>query len=203
MLDFSNADDQQDFAQGPVPSGSIVIVEMAVLEPHPDRQAGSSGDDRLISVSRNSLRQIYCQFTVTKGAYAGVSFRQNITLPCSAQTISLSPNYEKACNIGASMLKAMCVAAGRQPRVNSLRELGGLRFPVRVKINPRSSQGSNGQEYWNNEIARVITPDKEEYGTVRQEGEIINPNGAVTGKAAQSPAPGSSAQTGYYDEPPF
>lgn len=177
MLDFSNADDQREFAQGPVPAGSIVVVEMEVLEPKAERQ---TQENRFISVAQSGLRQIYCKFKVTKGTYAGVSFRQNVTLPSAAQTISLSPNQEKACNIGNAMLKAMCLAAGKPTKVRDVQGLSGMRFPVRVKINSRPSETNDGRIFWNNEIAFIITPDCEEYAKVQQAGEIIV-NGPVTG----------------------
>lgn len=197
MLDFSNADDQREFAQGPVPAGSIVVVEMEVLEPKAERQAQ---ENRFISVAQSGLRQIYCKFEVTKGTYAGVSFRQNVTLPSAAQTISLSPNQEKACNIGNAMLKAMCLAAGKPTKVRDVQGLSGMRFPVRVKINSRPSETNDGRIFWNNEIAFIITPDREEYAKVRQAGEIIV-NGPVTGGGTlKNP---SHAANSNQDVPPW
>lgn len=196
MLDFSGADDQREFAQGPVPAGSIVVVEMEVLEPKAERQAR---DNPYISVAQSGLRQIYCKFEVVKGTYQGVSFRQNITLPSAAQEISLSPNQEKACNIGNATLKAICLAAGKQTRVRDVRDLTGFRFPVRVKINPRPSESSDGRTFWNNEIALVITPNKEEYAKVRQLGEIIV-NGPVTGSGAAPSGNANRGGRGYEDD---
>ncbi len=193
MLDFSNADDQKEFARGPVPAGSIVVVQMKVLQPEFSKQAP---EDSYISVSKSGLRQIYCQFDVTTGTYSGVSFRQNITLPASAQKISLNPNYEQACNIGAAQLKAICLAAQRPTRINKIQELTGARFPVRVKINNRPKE-SNGQVYWNNEIAFVITPDKPEYQRIRNEGEIINPNGALVGSESKGKQEQPKQSAGY------
>lgn len=62
--------------------------------------------------------------------------------------------------------------------------LTGLRFPVRVKINPRPTCKDDGREYWNNEMACVITPDKEAYATIVHGGEIIT-DGPVTGNAGK------------------
>lgn len=184
MLDFSNADDQREFANGPVPAGSIVVVEMEILQPFAERQAQ---DNQYISVSRNGLRQIYCQFTVCRGTYNGVSFRQNITLPQTAQNIALSPNFQKACDIGSSQLKAICLAAGKPPRIQRIIDMNHWRFPVKVKINQTPRTGDDGRVFWNNELALIITPDKEEYKKVRNDGEIINPNGAIAGREEKSP----------------
>ena len=183
MLDFSNAPDQREFGNGPVPAGSIVIVQMEVLQPHESKRAA---DNPYISVAQSGLRQIYCQFSVAKGSYSGVSFRQNITLPLGGQNMRLSANQEKACNIGNATLKAICLAAKKPPKINDVTSLTGLSFPVRVKINDRPTE-KDGRVYWNNEIAIVITPDKEAYGEVMREGEIILADGPITGDASHAP----------------
>ena len=75
MLDLTNECEQREFARGPVPEGSIVMVEIEILKPNQERQAH---DNPFISVASSGLRQIYCQFTVSHGQYQGVSFRQNM-----------------------------------------------------------------------------------------------------------------------------
>ncbi|MFR9040985.1 MAG: hypothetical protein ACLVIW_14770, partial [Bilophila wadsworthia] len=90
-----------------------------------------------------------------------------------------------ACNIGGATLKAMCVAAKKPLKMQDVTSLTGLRFPVRVKINPRPTCKDDGREYWNNEMACVITPDKEAYATVTHGGEIIT-DGPVTGNAGKT-----------------
>lgn len=182
MLDFSNADEQREFNNGPVPAGSIVMVEMEVLQPKEDRQAR---ENPYISVAQSGLRQIYCQFTVSHGTYKDVSFRQNITLPLGAQTVNLSKGQEKACNIGNATLKAICLAARKPPKIQNVTSLTGLRFPVRVKINPRPSETNDGRIFWNNEIGIVITPDKESYNAVASGGEIIT-DGPIVGSGGHT-----------------
>jgi hypothetical protein len=179
MLDFSNEDEQREFNNnGPVPAGSIVMVEMEVLQPAEERRAR---DNPFISVAQSGLRQIYCKFTVANGTYSGVNFRQNITLPLGAQTVLLSSGQEKACRIGGATLKAICLAARKPPQAQDVTSLTGLRFPVRVKINQRPSKGNGDRIYWNNEIGIVITPEKEAYATVYNGGEIIVADGPTTG----------------------
>ena len=134
MLDLTNECEQREFARGPVPEGSIVMVEIEILKPNQERQAH---DNPFISVASSGLRQIYCQFTVSHGQYQGVSFRQNITLPFGEQDIPLNDGQRTACNIGGATLKAMCVAAKKPLKMQDVTSLTGLRFPVRVKINPR------------------------------------------------------------------
>ena len=69
-------------------------------------------------------------------------------------------------------LCAMCLAAGRPPRVNDVQELTGLCFPARVKVSPRPRL-VDGRPFWNNEIALVVTPDKAEHARVAGGGEIL------------------------------
>lgn len=187
MLDFSNADEQREFVRGPVPSGSIVMVEMEVLQPYVDRRAP---ENPYYSVSPNGLRQAYCQFTVKHGTYSGVSWRQNITLPLSEQKVQLTQGQTRACHIGASQFKAICLASSKPPKCQDITSLTSLCFPVKVKINDRPVE-KDGEIYWNNEIALIITPDKENYQLVRNGGEVIT-DGPVTGSKAAS-----QGQNGY------
>ena len=74
--------------------------------------------------------------------------------------------------------------------------LTGLRFPVRVKINPKPTEKDDGRKYWNNEMACVITPDKEAYATVTHGGEIIT-DGPVTGNAGKTKRQGAPEADTY------
>lgn len=56
MLDLTNECEQREFARGPVPEGSIVMVEIEILKPNQERQAH---DNPFISVASSGLRQIY------------------------------------------------------------------------------------------------------------------------------------------------
>ena len=199
MLDFSNEDEQREFNIGPVPAGSIVMVGMEVLQPAEDRRAK---DNSFISVAQSGLRQIYCKFEVVHGTYSGVNFRQNITLPLGAQRATLSANQEKACHIGGATLKAICLAARKPLKAQDVTSLTGLRFPARVKINQRPSQGKDGRIFWNNEIAMVITPDKETYSTVVQGGEIIT-DGPTTGETSGSVVQRQNNNGGGYTDPDY
>ena len=48
MLDLTNECEQREFARGPVPEGSIVMVEIEILKPNQERQAH---DNPFISVA--------------------------------------------------------------------------------------------------------------------------------------------------------
>ena len=178
-FDFSQEDDQQEYKPfGPVPAGSVVIVRMEILPAEGDY---ADPTDNLVQIGSNSgLRLIYCQFEVTKGSYAGVTWRQVITLPQGMQpNRNFSAKQLTACRIGGSLLKAILTSAAKSMNVRSLADFNGLIFPVKVKINKKSSE-YQGQEYWKNEIASVILPDNPQYQGIRQAQEYINEKGAVT-----------------------
>lgn len=176
MLDLTNEDNQKEFTNGPVPSGSVVMVEVEVLKAHETHQ---DIDNPFIFVSKTGLKQISCQFVVSHGQYQGVRFRQNITLPFGLQNIQLTEGQRKSCNIGGATLKAMCIAAKKSLKMHNVTDLTGLKFPVKVKINSHPTE-KDGRVFWNNELAFVVTPDKADYATVVHGGEIII-DGPVTG----------------------
>ena len=181
-IDLTDESEQLTIANGPVPEGSIVMLEMKVLEPN-----NKANDNPWVGVARTGLRQLYCEFSVCHGSYSGVHFRDFITLPVSQQRISLSSGQERGCLIGGAILKAICQAANKPTKLNDWSSMTGLRFPARVKINPRSSTSKDGtREYWNNSLSTIITPDKDQYAMVVNGGEIINEHGAVTGSGAAS-----------------
>lgn len=177
-FDFSKEDEQQQFNYGPIPAGSVVITRLRLLDPMDNARAP---ENPLVKLTQSGLRQLYVELEVTDGRYKGVSWRQSLTLPYGMQQISLSEGQETACRIGGAKLKAILQAAKRPLNVSDLRMFDGLRFPVKVRIDPREKTSRSGTAYWVNEIDQVITPDKEEYARVQSQREIINPNGAVSG----------------------
>lgn len=178
--DFSQEDDQREYSPaGPVPAGSIVIVRMEIIPPNAEYAAPGN---RLIQLARSGLRMIYCQFTVSKGSYSGVSWRQTITLPQGMQNMNMSTNQLTACRIGGSLLKSILISTKKNLNVADLAVFNGLTFPVKVKINNKPSE-YQGQTYWKNEIASVILPDNPQYQGIRQDQEYINEGGALIGTA--------------------
>lgn len=198
-LDFSNEEDQREFKQGPVPGGSIVVLRMSILEPAEQAQAP---DNRHIYVSKNGLRQIYCQFVVDRGTFEGVQFRQNITLPLGQQKNNLTDGQRKACIIGGAQLKAICLASGHSLKLRDITDMEGWKFSARLGINDRPSE-KNGRTYWNNTISRIITPDDKPYEQVRREGEIIVENGPVTGKGSTANHPVQHSNMDALDDAVF
>ena len=176
MLDFSNEAEQRKNCLGPVPAGSIVLLEIEVLKPY-----NSAPENSYISVAKTGLRQLYCKCTVTAGTYEGWSFRQNVTLNVGSQRIVLTEGQTTACKIGGSLIKAICQAAQKPLTIMDVTELTGYTFPAKVKISPIPYMTNDGRAIWNNEISLIITPQMPEYVEVCSRGEIINVGGAVTG----------------------
>lgn len=173
FFDLSGEGEQQEMQFGPVPGGSVVVVELEILK-HQEEP------DPYIFTAQSGLRQLSCRCHVINGTYKGVMWRQNITLPAVSQNIALTQGQQRACNIGGAQLKAICIASNRPLRMAHPREISGARFPVKVRINRRPYE-KDGKVYWNNEIAVVITPDMQEYVAIRRSGEIIVPDGPVVG----------------------
>lgn len=179
IFDFSHEEEQQATPQGPVPAGSIVIVQLNLVQP---AEAYAAPEDFMISRTRNGMRQIYCQFLVREGSYSGSQWRESITLPRGMQKEQLTAGQEKSAQIGGAILKAILQAAGKPLRISNVYDFNGLTFPVQVKINDRPAE-KDGRVYWNNAIYKVITPDMQEYDEIKTKREIINRDGAVEGKA--------------------
>jgi hypothetical protein len=180
MLDLTNEEEQREMNYGPVPSGSVVLVELEVVKTNNPAQENPN-----IAVAHSGLRQLPLQLTVCSGTYNGVKFRQHITMPVGCQKVQLTEGQRKACNIGGATLKAICVAARKPTKMQDVTSLNGLRIPVRVGINDRPYE-KDGKVYWNNTLAFVVTPEKDHYANVFAGGEYIT-DGPVIGKGqAQS-----------------
>lgn len=214
---FADEGEQTTTVRGPVPAGSIVLVNVEPLESN--YNGGSS--DPCVSEARSGLLQVRFLFTVAEGTYQGVKFYTNISLPQRMQNITLSEGYQKSCNIGGAQLKAMCLAMRKSTTVQKFADMKGWKIPVRVKIKNQPSEGKNGEIFWNNDLDRVIVPSDPEYQEIGRLREMINEHGAVTGNGAidnsygrpeDNPFNGSeSRDMGYpfptdasaIDEPPF
>lgn len=188
MLDFSAemAQTEQEFAQkkpinfGPVPSGSIVQCKLEVIKNKPEK---SDPSNPFIFVAGTGLRMIQMQFTVIRGEYDTVSWRQFVSLPSSMQQIQLTDGQATGCRMGGAMLKAICQAAGRAPQIPDVTALNGIIVPIKVRIAKKANEYTDrkGQFHkrWVNEVASIVTPDNAQYQEAMTKGEIINPNGYV------------------------
>lgn len=189
-IDFNQAEPQKERAYGPVPSGSRVLLELEIMRPKNESQQMP-----FVAVSSKKLYMLWVELRVISGTYEGVKWRENWMLPEGQQRVQLTPGQKTACRISFSRMRAIIEAARRvspkdespqannRRNINSWLDLNGMKFPARVGI-ADEGRTYNGKVYWDNIITSVVTPDKEEYATLMQGGEVINPDGAVTGKNA-------------------
>ena len=187
FLDLNNEEEQQERNYGPVPAGSRVLCRITLEKPQ-----YCAPDDPYISRSQKGLLGLWAKIEVVTGTYAGVYWYDNIWLPVGRQKISLADNQKVACRMGGARIKAI-VEANRgispkddSPKANRARQvdtldLNGMEFPARLGINKESYTGKDGKTYWSNTIGAILLPDKAEYQTIRNGGEIIT-DGPVVGK---------------------
>ena len=101
MMDFSKEEDQKEFAIGPVPEGSMVMLRSEVLV-----SRNPAPDNNFVHVSENTqIRGLNITFHVASGQFEGVRFSEFVTLPVEAQTINLTDNQRTACRIGGAKIK--------------------------------------------------------------------------------------------------
>lgn len=213
MIDLNHEEEQRERNYGPVPAGSRVLLRLSVLKPmYPSRE------DEMLAKTRNGLLQLACKLEVAAGSYEGCSWLENITLPESSQTVSLTDSQRTASRIGGALLRAIVESARRiDPKatdtcscrgrsVNSWLDFDGMEFPAKVKIHkePHVSK-KDGREYWNNRIAAVLACTSKEYADISRGGEIIT-DGAVRGEGGAPPkgkGSGGDAQNLPYDDTPL
>lgn len=190
MMDFSKEEDQKEFAIGPVPEGSMVMLRSEVLV-----SRNPAPNNNFVHVSESTqIRGLNITFHVASGQYEGVRFTEFLTLPVEAQIINLTDNQRMACRIGGTKIKAMLQAARRPLQVKSVEELNNLRFPAKLGLK-KEPHIKDGREYWNNRILAVVTPEKKEYSQLMSGREIIT-DGAITGVKPVSSASSSTVSAG-------
>ena len=170
MYDFSNEEEQKSFSNGPIPPQSCCFFKLSILPP----KQGGTQDDPLITVSKTGLYRLFCEMTCSMGSYEGVRFYQSFTLPAGMQKMELTAGQQKSCQIGGAQIKAMLQSAKRPLNFNRFEELQGLEFAARVRLTKEPYTASDGKQYWNNELDRVLVPQDKEYAQLLVSGEIIS-----------------------------
>ena len=201
-IDFNAAEEQRDPIHGPVPAGSRVLLKLEILKPKNESQQMP-----FVAVSQKKLYMLWVRLTVHSGTYQGVKWTENWMLPEGSQQVQLTEKQKLACRISYSRMRGVIEAArgidpkDKSPQANSRRvindwlDLNGLVFPARVVV-ADDGREYNGRTIWDNQIARVITPEMEEYQELMAGGEFINPDGATVGRNA----PKSNNQTPPRDD---
>ena len=201
-IDFNAAEEQRDPIHGPVPAGSRVLLKLEVLKPKNESQRMP-----FVAVSQKKLYMLWVRLTVHSGSYQGFKWTENWMLPEGSQQVQLTEKQKIACRISYSRMRGVIEAArgispkDTSPQANSRRvlndwlDLTGMVFPARVVV-ADDGREYNGRTIWDNQIARVITPDMKEYRELMAGGEFINPDGATVGRNA----PKSNNQTPPRDD---
>ena len=210
-IDFNQAEEQRERAHGPVPAGSRVLLEMEIMKPRNESQQMP-----FVAVSSKKLYMLWVELRVVSGTYEGVKWRENWLLPEGQQRVQLTQGQKTGCRISFSRMRAIIEAARRiapkdtspqaasRRNINSWLDMNGMRFPARVGI-ADDGREYNGRIYYDNTLAAVVTPDKEEYDALMHGGEFINPDGSVVGKnaPAQSQPPMADYDDYGYGGAPF
>lgn len=178
MIDLNQAEEQREGTGGgkAAPPDSIVMLQLIVRQP----KSGSEGSMPMLTRAQSGLEQLDCEFVVAQGTYQGAKFWDRLSVG-NAHT----EGQKKAVDIAMRTIRAMVEssrginpkdaspAASQQRVLQSWEELNGIYFPAMLDA-VVSEPNKDGKRFVNNELKRVITPDKvEEYALVCNGGEII------------------------------
>lgn len=200
MIDLSQEQEQKS-AYGPVPGGSRVLVRLTIEKPK-----YASPDDDLVAMAKTGLRQLFCRLEVASGAYEGVYWYENITLPSRSQTIRLTEGQQKACGSGGRTLRAIVESvrgvdpkdksqqADRKRALNSWSDLDGMEFPARLGISREPYEGKDGRLYWSNTLGLILPCTDKEYRAIMAGDDFIT-EGPVSGD--DTPKYPTSQNSGY------
>ena len=152
MTDFNDAGPQRSFDV--IPDGTIVPVELTV-------RPGNAGEGGMLRRSKDGRScQLDCEFTITEGEYFKRKFWALLTLE------GTTSGHAEAADISRRILRAILESArgirhddqseaAKKARIAEYADFNGLRFLVRVGVEP----ASNGYKA-KNTLDKVITPDE-------------------------------------------
>lgn len=189
-VNLNDAPEQREM--GPIPAKSIVWVKLHIREATKSTQKKSSKHPLMIVSNSNSENHYFdCEFEVRSPSFEGKKIWNNFVVVGNEKAVNISMAFFRAAIEAARGIRPddASQAATNARQLNDWADLQGLTFPVRVGIEPPKP----GDQYINNTVAKVITPDKPEYTEVKEKGEIVSSNplpGIPTGGGAES---GSSA----------
>lgn len=178
MLDFNDAPEQK-VSSGPIPPDSVVKVRLVLRQP---KDEYALPEDPMIFQASSGLLGLDCEFEVVGGSFAGKHIWENLWLPPNMQQIQLSKGQHGACEGGVAKMRAILEAArnispsdqsqaARNARtMRAWNDLNGLEFGVVVGVQKIKA----GDQYVNNSIKKIVTPDDERYQHVMSGGEIIS-----------------------------
>lgn len=201
MLDFNDAVEQKEMSgHGPIPKDSIVLFQMEIRQPPSNKELEDldQSDPKRMWITKSGTgnnHYLDCEFTVLSPSFDGKRVWQKLT----------QIGTDTACRISNSFLRAVLEAnRGIMPndaspaavearKVSGYQDFNGLKFPGVVgyeKINP-------GDKFINNNIKRVVTPDKEEFAAMQEDMEIISDNPIPEIPQAGQTTASQPAKTGW------
>jgi hypothetical protein len=177
-MDYNSAGAQKSFDV--IPDGTIVIVQMNI-------RPGNVGEGGLLKRSKNGQAEILdAEFIVVEGDHVKRKFWENMVLS------GTTDGHEEAADITKRRLRAILESArGIKPqdiseaakaaRNAEFAEFHGLRFMCKLGVEP-----ALGEYKAKNNIAEVITPDRNEWHAIEQRPKSAE---AKKGGADNTPAP--------------
>jgi len=196
MIDLNTAEEQgEGSGRGALPPDSIVMAQLNLRHP----EAGKEGSMPGLTRARSGLEYLNCEFVVAAGSFQGAKFWNNLNV--SGATTA---GQKTSVDISMRTIRAMVEASrninpkdaspqAAQGRVlQSWDELNGIYFPIMVGCEVSDPRPKDGKRFINNNLKRVITPDRPEYEQVWNGGEIITAN-----PLPEIPAETASAKPGW------
>lgn len=199
MLDFNSAPEQRDYSNPLViPPDSIVKVRLEIQQPE-DKKISLKSPALSVSEKGNHYLTFFAE--VAHGSFEGKKIYCMYTVDMDVQ----NDKTQKAINNSKATIRAMLEAsrninpkdpstqAAQARIISSWFDLDGLEFPAKIGIKPIKA----GDQYINNEIIKIITPDMPEYSIVMGGGEIITEK-----PIPKLPEPGKQSQPAGAFQPP-
>lgn len=178
-IDFNNSPEQKTGNGGAIPPKSIVKVRLEIREPSGTK---ISSDHPLVTIFGTGLIGFDCVFEVIAGTYNENKIYENLFFRPDFQSIQLTTGQTGICNGSDGKMRAMIEASrGIDPgdggqaaitarMIQDWSDFQGMEFPVLVGIKKQKVD----DQYINNNIMRIITPEDDDYQTVMGGGEVIS-----------------------------
>jgi hypothetical protein len=191
-VNFNDAPEQKE-QTGAIPAKSVIWAKLHIREATKSNQTKSDKHPLMIVSKSNSANHYFdCEFEVKSPSFDGRKIWTNFVVVGNEKAVNISMAFFRAAIEAARGISPddASQAATTARQLNDWAELQGLTFPVMVGIEPPKA----GDQYINNKVVKVITPDKPEYAEAKEKGEIITDNPLPVIPAGGGTAPSS---TGY------
>jgi hypothetical protein len=203
-INFNDSPEQKT-GGGAIPPKSIVKMRLEIREPSGTKCHESHN---LVTVFKSGLIGFDCILEVIAGQFNENKIYENLFFRPDFQSIEMTTGQTGICNGSDAKFRAMIEASrGIDPgdgspasvnarMINDWSDFQGMEFPVLVGIKKQKAD----DQYINNNIMRIITPEHDDYQKVMGGGEIISklplpatPEPTKTGGGYQAPGAGKTA----------